>query len=336
MCHAGANAPLGLRLDAVSSFTSLVSARSRQDGSLFLVAPGDADASYLVRKLEGTAGQGSQMPLGGPPLPQPTIDFVRQWITDGALPAGGSPAAGAPVVVTLTPAPDSILGSLPAQITAGFDREMDASTVNDLTFTLWRSGDGVFGNGDDVSVAPASVALSTTNPRLAVMDLTGVVSIADRYRVTLEGSGPNIILDLGATALDGEFSGGFPSGDGTAGGDFTAFFEVQGMQASLDSIQANVLTPTCAGCHSGPAGPGLPAGLDLTSADASFANLVNVPSLQVPALDRVTPGDASTSYLVQKLEGTATVGARMPLGGPFLDQATVDVIRAWIDGGALR
>ena len=80
----------------------------------------------------------------------------------------------------------------------------------------------------------------------------------------------------------------------------------------------------------------LPVGLDLSSADASFANLVNVASLQVQSLNRVTPGDADQSYLVQKLEGTAASGTRMPQGGPFLDQASMDVIRQWIDGGALR
>ena len=88
--------------------------------------------------------------------------------------------------------------------------------------------------------------------------------------------------------------------------------------------------------HSGPPGPVLPAGMDLSSADASFASLVDVASSQVPALDRVSPGDACASYLIQKLEGSATGGSRMPLGGPFLDQATIDVIRRWIDAGAAR
>jgi len=337
VCHSGANAPLGLRLDASSSYTSLVSVRSRQAGSLFLVDPGNPDLSYLVRKLEGNANQGGRMPLGGPPLPQSTIGFVRQWITDGALPESGPPAAGPPSVVTLTPMPDAALTGLPAEITAGFDQDIDASTVNTQTFLLARSGgDGIFGNGNDVMVVPASVGLSTTNARLAVMDLSGAPSVDDRYRVTLEGSGPSVILSIGGRALDGELSGGLPSGDGAEGGDFVAEFEVSGLQPSLESIQANVFTPACAGCHTGPAGPVLPVGLDLSSADASFANLVNVASLQVQSLNRVTPGDADQSYLVQKLEGTAASGSRMPQGGPFLEQASMDVIRQWIDGGALR
>jgi hypothetical protein len=56
----------------------------------------------------------------------------------------------------------------------------------------------------------------------------------------------------------------------------------------------------------------------------------------VPTVLRVAPGDADASYLVQKLEGTAAVGGQMPVGSPPLDQATIDIVRAWIDSGAAR
>lgn len=334
VCHAGAAAPLGLRLDAASSFTNLVSVRSRQNGSLFRVAPGDPDQSYLIRKLEGTASEGERMPLGGPPLPQSTIDFVRQWIADGALPGGEVPDDGAPVVVSLSPAPGDMLDRLPEDITAGFDRDLDASTVNGLTFTLSRSVDGTFDNGDDVSVAQTSVGLSPNNTRLAVMDLADASAVEDRYRITLEGSGPNVILDIGGRALDGEYTGSLPSGDGTEGGDFTAEFEVLGLQPSLASIQASVFSPSCAGCHNG-AGDSLPGSMNLSSAQSSFAALVDVASVQQPALDRVEPGDADASYLVRKLEGGPGIGGvQMPQGGPPLDQPTIDAIRQWINDGA--
>ena len=337
VCHAGAGAPQGLRLDAANSFTNLVGVASRQDSSLLRVAPGDPDLSYLIQKLEGTSSVGEQMPLGGPPIPQSTINFVRQWITDGALPdSGGSPNAP-PVIVSLIPDPDSVLGNFPPDITAGFDQDIDASTINDVTFTLIRSGgDGTFGDGNEEAITPASVALSGMNPRLAIMDLTGVSAIEDRYQVTLHGSGANIILDVGGVALDGEYAGGFPSGDGIEGGDFVVEFDVQGIQPSLASIQSNIFTPTCsvAGCHSGPTGPILPSGMDLTSAAASFSSLINIASFEESTILRVAVGNADNSYLIHKLEGTAAQGARMPLGGPFLDQATIDVIRLWIDSGA--
>jgi hypothetical protein len=145
-----------------------------------------------------------------------------------------------------------------------------------------------------------------------------------------------VILDLDTNALDGEFGGTFPSGNGAAGGNFEADFEVAGVQPTLQSIQAHVFTPICSTCHTG-VGAVLPGVMDLTSANASYANLVDVASLQVPALDRVAPGDPDNSYLIRKLEGAAgIVGTRMPQGGPFLDQATVDMIRQWISDGALN
>ncbi len=102
------------------------------------------------------------------------------------------------------------------------------------------------------------------------------------------------------------------------------------LEPTLASIQSNVFTPVCTGCH---AGANAPVGLRLEQG-TSFAMLVNVPSAQVPALRRVAPGDPGNSYLIQKLEGTAAVGARMPLGGAALPQATINVIRQWITNGA--
>ncbi len=337
VCHAGASAPQGLRLDAASSFTNLVGIASRQDSSFLRVTPGEPDLSYLIQKLEGTASAGQQMPLGGPPIPQSTINFVRQWITDGALPIAGGPPNAPPMVVSLTPNPGNIAAGFPPNISAGFDQDIDASTINSMTFTLVRSGgDGVFGQANDEVIVPASAELSVMNPRLAIMDLTGVSAIEDLYRVTLRSSGGNMILGINGVALDGEYSGNLPSGDGTEGGDFVVEFEVQGMQPSLTSIQNNIFTPTCSvvGCHSGPAGPNLPSGMDLSSVAASFSSLINIPSFQEPTILRVAVNSADDSYLIDKLEGTSAQGARMPQGGPFLDQATIDVIRAWIDNGA--
>lgn len=104
------------------------------------------------------------------------------------------------------------------------------------------------------------------------------------------------------------------------------------MTATFSSIQSHVFTPICTACHSGAAAP---QGLKLDAAN-SFAMLVNAASAEVPALKRVAPGDANNSYLIQKLEGHAAVGARMPFGGPYLDATTIGLIRQWIDNGATQ
>jgi Ca2+-binding RTX toxin-like protein len=85
-CHIGAAAPQGLRLDAANSYARLVNVPSNEVPSLMRVEPGDPDNSYLIQKLEGTAAVGARMPLGGPYLPQETIDEFRRWITEGANP----------------------------------------------------------------------------------------------------------------------------------------------------------------------------------------------------------------------------------------------------------
>ncbi len=164
------------------------------------------------------------------------------------------------------------------------------------------------------------------NPRSAVMDLTGVPAVFDRYRVTLVGTGPAAILDLSGNALDGEPIRLLPSGDGIAGGDYTANFTVAGTLATLTSIQTNVFTPRCAGCHTG-VGATLPGVLNLTNAAASHAALVGVASREVPTLHRVTAGNPNDSYLIRKLEGgPAIVGesdaARRPV--PAADDDRLD------------
>ncbi len=313
----------------------LVGISSVQKSGLLRVNPGDPDQSYLVRKLEGTAAIGGQMPLNAPALPQSTIDFVRQWITDGALPNMLDTPINPVRVVSLTPVSGSTLDSLPPSVITVFDREPDASTVNNLTFIVERSGgDGSFTEGNEVQITAASVTVPLNNPSSALFDLTGVPPVEDTYRVRLLGTGPSIILDTDANALDGEFSGTLPSGDGIQGGDFVALFEIEGIQPTLESIQNNVLTPMCSGCHSGPTSGVLPAGMDVSDVSASFNALVNVASLQVPALRRVNPGDPVNSYLIQKLEGTHAVGDQMPSGGPPLPQNTIDAIRDWIQQGA--
>lgn len=75
--------------------------------------------------------------------------------------------------------------------------------------------------------------------------------------------------------------------------------------------------------------------MPLDSEAASFASLVDVDSIEIITLKRVAPGDSENSYLVWKVEGRPTiVGGRMPLGGPMLSQAEIDMIRDWIDSGA--
>ena len=329
-CHAGAAAPQGLRLDAASSYALLVGVPSNQVPGLLRVSQGSPDVSYLIQKLEGTSAVGGRMPLNGPPyLDQATIDLIRQWISDGALPATTG-SAQAPQVVSIDPADVTIVDQLPAEITIIFSQDMDPALLSNNTVIVTRSGgDATFGDGNDVAIQPAGFELDPANLRLANIGLAGVVSVADDYQIRLVGTGATALASQSGEILDGD-------GDGQAGGDFVSVFTVAVLTTTLQSIQDSIFTPTCAtaGCHEGPMGPGLPAGQDLSSVGSSIASLVNVASVQEPNLLRVNPGNANDSYLIQKLEGTAALGSQMPLGGNTLSQASIDVIRAWINGGA--
>jgi hypothetical protein len=101
--------------------------------------------------------------------------------------------------------------------------------------------------------------------------------------------------------------------------------------SDFQEIQDTVFTPICSQCH---IGAGAPHGLRLDAAN-SYALLVNVASDEVPSLKRVNPGNPDQSYIVQKIEGHAAVGGRMPLGQAPLPQDRIDLIRSWIASGAL-
>ena len=98
----------------------------------------------------------------------------------------------------------------------------------------------------------------------------------------------------------------------------------------LSSIQTLIFNESCIGHHGDHATDG---DLDLTDG-MSYAQLVNMPSVQVMSLNRVAPGDAENSYLIHKLEGRASiVGDRMPPGG-LLTTEQIDIIKQWINDGA--
>jgi hypothetical protein len=132
-----------------------------------------------------------------------------------------------------------------------------------------------------------------------------------------------LALGLGGCAGSGEGldSNGRPLGSEGGGGVLTADFQ---------SIQDNVFTPICSVCHAGGAAP---KGLRLDAAN-SYAMIVGVPSVEDSGVLRIKPGDPDNSYLIQKIEGHASVGAQMPFGGPPLPAATINVMRQWVTNGA--
>ncbi len=76
----------------------------------------------------------------------------------------------------------------------------------------------------------------------------------------------------------------------------------------------------CTSCHGGTAGltVGTVAGLEAGG-------------LHGPA---IVPGNADASNIVKKISPNPPFGVRMPQGGPYLDAATIQIIKDWINQGA--
>ena len=85
-CHGGDFPLAGMNLSSErASWLALVNVRSNEDTTYFRVAPFDTTDSWLVMKLKNDPRiQGSQMPLGDPPMPQARISIITGWIAAGA------------------------------------------------------------------------------------------------------------------------------------------------------------------------------------------------------------------------------------------------------------
>ncbi len=89
------------------------------------------------------------------------------------------------------------------------------------------------------------------------------------------------------------------------------------------------------GCHSLNSAR---ADLVLASGHA-YDSIVNKPSFLNPALDRIEPGDAASSWLVIMIEDDDDARlhySRMPLGGQPLTPNQIATIVNWVENGALR
>jgi hypothetical protein len=99
--------------------------------------------------------------------------------------------------------------------------------------------------------------------------------------------------------------------------------------AFTDDVQS-LFTKKSVACHNDRS-PG--SGVSLQKG-SSIANLVDVPSTELPAMMRVVPGDSASSYLAHKLLDThldvGGSGKKMPLSGRLKDEEIAAII-SWID-----
>jgi methionine-rich copper-binding protein CopC len=190
-CHIGASAPEGLQLDAAHAYNLLVGVPSAEEPSLLRVNPGNPDMSYMVLKIEGAAGiEGGQMPLGETPLPQATIDAIRQWVANGAPNVPGAVAASQMFAVqTTAPLDESTVQAPLARILVTFTQEADASLVNESTVTA-----------DSGKRIAAVATLAAHNPAVLLITPSAPLD-AGVYRVRVRGTGGGAVANLNARTL---------------------------------------------------------------------------------------------------------------------------------------
>ncbi|HEY4750298.1 MAG TPA: hypothetical protein VIH60_07920 [Steroidobacteraceae bacterium] len=198
-CHSGAGAPEGLQLDAQHSYALLVGVPSTEQPQLLRVDPGSPDESYLVLKLQGSAGiVGAQMPFGGPYLDSATIDVIRQWIANGAPPADATTAAAHFAVSSVSPSGQT---TLPApQIVLVLNHEPDASLINYTTLRL----DRLTANGAEPASDSLSLQLAKGNPR-ALLITPGTPLTPGHYQLSVRGTGGAALADQNAETLERDY-----------------------------------------------------------------------------------------------------------------------------------
>jgi len=300
-CHEPAGSGVrdsGLDLTSGVSLGELLDATASKNGPH--VIPGDPDNSLLVWKIEGVDPAGRKvyfdpMPQGRSALAASEIAGIREWISQGALRTVAPPM---PAVLLASAARDS------ATVELRFDKPLDAGSAADT----------------------GHYSVSVSDEEISVQ--TAVLEAGDRVLLTLGASMPAGVT-VAVTVV------GLVDQEGHA-----ILTPVQGearytpvVSFSQDIVPAFEQGCAFVGCHAAderfPPGAGL-----VLNASAAWSQLTNVPSGQLSGLTRVVPGSPGESYLLSKMDGSATVGDQMPVGGPFLTPAELQVFRLWIEQGA--
>ena len=199
----------------------LVNVASVEVPGLRRVRPGDPDLSYLVQKIEGRAAVGGRMPLNSPPLPQATIDVIKQWIREGAQRSAASSSPSAPATLSaVTPLDDQIVASAPREIIVQSAAALDTTSINLASVSLERSGsDGSFAEGNEIPVTPMSIEVLSSEPTVVSIRIAPGAWAPDSYRLTVTGDGSVAVGDRSGGAIDGDR-------DGHPGGNFVMHFDL--------------------------------------------------------------------------------------------------------------
>lgn len=95
-------------------------------------------------------------------------------------------------------------------------------------------------------------------------------------------------------------------------------------------VETDLFAARCGTTNCHVAGPSASAGLDLASANP-MARLKDLPELSCTQRPLVSSANPRASVLLDRLKGTPSCGARMPLTGEPFSQQEIDCVEVWIN-----
>ena len=319
-CHGSNDRAAGLDLQASALELELYGREAALCDAEVRVVPGDAASSHLIDKLRGT-GCGSQMPIGVP-LPDETIDCIAAWI-DGLDPVGACETCG--------------VGQLCIDLAADTDNCGGCGNACPATSSCI----------DGTCTCPGSESICNSSCVDLMSDRAncGACGTDCGDLFCLEGQCSSDCGGLaecsGACAdlsTDEKHCGACGNVCGTGSSCMDGQCQCGDTTASLSNDVQPIFTANCAssGCHDGNDRPGGGPGGGATSLDLRAGNaLQSLLGTTTPCGDVLVPGDAESSVLVGKLDGTALcMGSLMPKGNGSLTTQEIDLIATWVCQGA--
>ncbi len=203
---------------------------------------------------------------------------------------------------------------------AGTDAGADANT--DAGTSVDASGMDASMDGGLLDGGPRDAVVTDTGPRDAVVTDTGprdaVVTDTGPRDAVVTDTGPR---DVGVTDTGPRDVGVTDTGPRDGGSGFATVYPI--------------IQRACVSCH------GTSGALNMSTEALAYTNLVGVAAMggscAASGLTRVTPGNALTSQLYQKINGTTpSCGSAMPRGAATLPAGDIAAVRAWIEAGAAR
>jgi hypothetical protein len=145
------------------------------------------------------------MPLGQTPLPQATIDVIRQWISNGAAPP---PASATTSMFTklhvVVPVEDELFTRADGDPIIAADGELDLGSINSANVQLERSASGTFDDGSETTVTDAKVDVRSSAPTVLAVIVPPSERMPGNYRLTIRGTGPAPVVDRAGRPINGQ------------------------------------------------------------------------------------------------------------------------------------